>query len=66
VLEPSLDVSDGLTGVMFKPTPIQIFSGAIKLNEEVTRKILRFDLPPLFAVQSHEQSLVIAHDDPGI
>ena len=48
------------------PAPIKRLSGHAKLNDEVSREALRFDLTPFFPPQPHQGVFIVAHDNLGI
>ena len=61
-----LYVRNDLTGVGFIPAPIEALSHDPKLNDQVTRQVLRLDFPALFTPELQQRSLIIAHDNPGV
>ena len=61
-----LGIGDGLTGVCFVPTPIQIFGDLPELDEKVVRQIFRFGFTALFPPQPQQRSFIFAHNDAGV
>jgi hypothetical protein len=47
VLDASLDILDDMARVEFVPPPIEVFGHGAKLDDEVTRQVLGFDLATL-------------------
>jgi hypothetical protein len=64
--DPVLDVDDHLPRIELVPAPVQILSGGPKLDNEVPREILRFDLTSLLPPQPRQGDLILAHNDPGV
>jgi hypothetical protein len=62
----ALDVRNDLAGVELIPAPIKRLSGRPKLNNEVSREVLRLGLATFLAPEAHQGGLVVAHDDPGV
>ena len=61
-----LDVRNHLAGVGLIPAPIKVLGHHPELDDEIAGKILRFDLPALFAPEPDQRLFVITHDDPGV
>jgi hypothetical protein len=61
-----LDVRDDVTSIRLVPAPVKLLGGQTKLDDEVARQVLRFDLPALFPPLPQEGGLVVPHDDPGV
>jgi hypothetical protein len=48
------------------PAPIQLLCGQAEPDDEVTRKVLRFDLASLLLPKTEQRCLVVTHDDAAI
>ena len=62
MLGPSLDILDDMAAVKFVPSPIEVFGHGAKLDDEVTRQILGFDLAAFFPPKADERAFVVPHD----
>jgi hypothetical protein len=49
MLNPPLDVLDGMAGVALIPAPIEILSNGTELHDQVVREVFRFGLAALLA-----------------
>ncbi len=61
-----LDIRDEAAGIGLVPAPVQFLCDQAELNKEITRKVLWFDLAPLFLPEPDQGDLVVPQDDPGI
>ena len=59
VVHPPLDVFDRLSGISFKPSPIEALGHDPKLDDEVARQVVRLDLTALFLPKMEKRSLVV-------
>jgi len=66
MLEPSLYILNGLSGVAFVPTPVEVLGDRAKLDDQTIGEIFGLRLSPLLPPQTNEVSLVTAHDHPRI
>jgi hypothetical protein len=66
VLDPALDVLDGVAGVAFVPLAIEVLSHDPELDDEVGRQVFRPDLASLLLPQAGQGLLVLTHNDAGI
>jgi hypothetical protein len=66
VLDPALDVLDGVPGIAFVPLAIEVLGHEAELDYEVARQVLRSDLPPFLLPQADQGFFVLAHDDARI
>jgi hypothetical protein len=66
MLDPPLDVLDGIPGIAFVPRPIQVLGDATELDDEVLTEVFRFDLASLFSPKPDQTCFIVAHDDPGV
>ena len=64
--DPALDVGDDLPGIELIPAPVKVLGDCPKLDNEVSREVLRLDLTAFLPPQPHQGDLIIAHDDPGV
>ena len=64
--DPFLNIGDHLAGIGLVPAPVQVLSCYPELDDEVARKVLRFDFTPFFPPKPVEGGLIITHYDPGI
>ena len=53
MLDPALDVDDGLVGIALKPTPVELLGCRPELDDEVAGEVLRFDLAALLVPEPH-------------
>jgi hypothetical protein len=63
---PALHLSDSAASVLLVPLPVQVFRHRAKLYQEVSGKILRLDLAPLFPPETAQCRFVIARNDPRV
>jgi hypothetical protein len=66
LLDPALDVPDGVPGIAFVPPAIEVLGHQAELDDEVRGEVLRPDLPPFFLPQADQGLFVLTHDDAGI
>jgi hypothetical protein len=66
MLDPTLYVLDGVTGVALIPTPVEVLGDRAKLDDQSIGEIFGLRLSPLLPPQMNEVSLVTAHDHPRI
>jgi len=52
--------------IAFVPMPIEWLSHEAKLDDQVARQVLGFDLAAFFPPNAEQSVLVITHDDAGI
>jgi hypothetical protein len=66
VLDPALDVRDGVAGIAFVPLPIEVLGHQAELDDEVARQVLGPDLAAFLLPQADQGLLVLPHDDAGV
>ncbi len=66
MLDPLLNVLDGVTGVALVPAPVEVFGHGAELDDQVVGEVFRLDLAALLPPQPDQSGLIVAHDDPGI
>jgi hypothetical protein len=66
VLDPALNVPDGAPGIAFVPLAIEVLGRDSELDDQVSGKVLRPDLAPLFLPKADQGLFVLAHDDAGV
>jgi hypothetical protein len=62
----ALNVRKYLAGIRFVPASVQLLGGQAELNDEVSRKVLRFDLAALLPPKSEKSWLIVTHDNPCV
>jgi hypothetical protein len=48
MVDPPLHAFDGITGVAFIPTPVEVFGHCAELDDQVAGELFRLDLATLF------------------
>ena len=66
MLDPPLHVLDGMTGVAFVPTPVEVLGDGSELDDKVVGQVLWFDLATLFAPKATQIAFVASHDYPRV
>ena len=66
VLDPTLDVFDGLPRIALVPVPIEGLGHQAELDDEVAGQVLGLGLAALFPPKAEQGGLVVAHDDAGV
>jgi hypothetical protein len=66
MLNPTLDVLDGLAGITFVPLPIEVFGHAAELDNQITGQVLRFGFAALLPPEPEQSNFIVAHDDPRV
>jgi hypothetical protein len=66
MLNPPLDVFDGLASITFVPLPIEVFGRTAELDNQIAGQILRFGFASLLPPEAEESGFIISHDDPCI
>jgi hypothetical protein len=66
VVDPPLDVPDGVASVALVPTSVELLSDGAELDDQIVREVLRLNLAALLARQANEVDFVVAHDHPGV
>jgi hypothetical protein len=54
VLDPPLDVLDGLAGVALVPAPVEVLGHGAELDDQVAGEVLRLDLAALLPPQAEQ------------
>ena len=66
VLDPTLDVFDGLPRIALVPDPIERLGHQAELDDEVAGEVLGLGLAALFPPEAEQGGLVVTHDDAGV
>jgi hypothetical protein len=61
-----LHVPDGMAGIAFIPSAIEVLGDGPELDDQIVGEILGLYLAALFPPQLNEGCLVVAHDNAGI
>jgi hypothetical protein len=62
----ALDVRDAIARVQFVPATVEVLGNETKLRDQHSRQVEWSFLAALFAPETQEGLLVLAHDDPRV
>jgi hypothetical protein len=63
MMNAPLDIRKHLPGIGLIPPSVQVLSRDTKLDDEITRQVLRLNFAPLLPPETEKGGLVVAHNN---
>ena len=66
MLDPPLNVCDGLARVALVPKPVEVLGNQPELDDQIAGEVLRLGFAAFLAPKAEEGFFIVAHDDAGV